>query len=43
MKSVQGGGCLTAEVARTLTERSATGMMGLCSQNTIGMAVGSAE
>lgn len=34
---------LTAEVARTRTERSAGGMRGLCSQNTIGMAVGSAE
>ncbi len=39
----RGEGRLTAEVARTLTERSASGMMGLCSQNTIGMAVGSAE
>ena len=40
---VQCKGWHTAEVARTLTERSAGGMMGLCSQNTIGIAVGSAE
>ena len=33
----------TADVARHFTERSAGGRMGLCSQNTIGMAMGSAE
>lgn len=33
----------TADVARVLTDLSAGGTMGLCSQNTMGSAVGSAE
>ncbi len=33
----------TADVASVLTDLSAGGTMGLCSQNTIGSAVGSAE
>lgn len=34
---------LTAEVASTLTGPSAGGVRGLCSQNTMGIAVGRAE